>query len=298
MLCNAALALLVQTAAAGPVLVVVQDLPWLDRASAVVLGVVARRLAGTRVGYRSEGHRVPRRAASRRPGGGPIFLNATPASGPARRRAVARGAALETEVGLRAGQLAAGGDAEFPEHLPEVVVDGVRAEIELGGDLRVGGARRGEPCHLGFLRGQVTAVAGGGLGRAALPGGGQFGAGTLGEAVRTDVGQQLVGQPEGHARVPRPPHAPEPLAVDKVAAGQVGRAGGAAVLGQGFPVRVFGIRPVARGERAGPGAEPQHDRAGAGLGQLAELAGDGLGGAAAAGALRCLGEVGQRELEL
>ena len=107
MLCNAALALLVQTAAAGPVLVVVQDLPWLDRASAVVLGVVARRLAGTRVGYRSEGHRVPRRAASRRPGGGPIFLNATPASGPARRRAVARGAALETEVGLRAGQLAA-----------------------------------------------------------------------------------------------------------------------------------------------------------------------------------------------
>ena len=51
MLCNAALALLVQTAAAGPVLAVVDDLPWLDRASAVVLGVLARRLAGTRVGF-------------------------------------------------------------------------------------------------------------------------------------------------------------------------------------------------------------------------------------------------------
>ena len=51
MLSNAALALLVQATGAGPVLVVVDDLPWLDRASAVVLGVVARRLAGSRVGF-------------------------------------------------------------------------------------------------------------------------------------------------------------------------------------------------------------------------------------------------------
>jgi len=51
MLSNAALELLVQAAEDGPVLVVVDDLPWLDRASAVVLGVVARRLAGRRVGF-------------------------------------------------------------------------------------------------------------------------------------------------------------------------------------------------------------------------------------------------------
>jgi hypothetical protein len=51
MLSNAVLVLLVQAAGAGPVLVVVDDLPWLDRASAVVLGVVARRLAGSRVGF-------------------------------------------------------------------------------------------------------------------------------------------------------------------------------------------------------------------------------------------------------
>ncbi len=50
MLSNAALALLVQASEAGPVLVV-DDLPWLDRASAVVLGAVARRLASTRVGF-------------------------------------------------------------------------------------------------------------------------------------------------------------------------------------------------------------------------------------------------------
>jgi DNA-binding CsgD family transcriptional regulator len=48
---NAALALVLQAAAARPVLVIVDDLPWVDRASAVVLGFVARRLAGSRVGF-------------------------------------------------------------------------------------------------------------------------------------------------------------------------------------------------------------------------------------------------------
>ncbi|MEV0117338.1 AAA family ATPase [Streptomyces sp. NPDC050844] len=55
---NAALALLVQAAAERPLLVIVDDLPWLDRASAVVLGFLARRLDAGRVGllgaYRSE----------------------------------------------------------------------------------------------------------------------------------------------------------------------------------------------------------------------------------------------------
>jgi predicted ATPase len=46
---NAALILLRQAAAARPVLVVVDDLPWLDRVSAGVLGFIARRLAGSSV---------------------------------------------------------------------------------------------------------------------------------------------------------------------------------------------------------------------------------------------------------
>ncbi|MEV6037859.1 ATP-binding protein [Nonomuraea sp. NPDC052116] len=51
LLVNAMLALLRQVAAGSPLLLVVDDLPWLDQASAAVLGFVARRLAGTRIGF-------------------------------------------------------------------------------------------------------------------------------------------------------------------------------------------------------------------------------------------------------
>jgi len=48
---NAALMMLRRAAAARPVLVAVDDLPWLDRVSAGVLGFVARRLADSSVGF-------------------------------------------------------------------------------------------------------------------------------------------------------------------------------------------------------------------------------------------------------
>ena len=47
---SAALALLRHVAARGPLLLIVDDLPWIDRASAGVLGFVARRLVGSRAG--------------------------------------------------------------------------------------------------------------------------------------------------------------------------------------------------------------------------------------------------------
>lgn len=47
---NAILAMLGELAATAPVLLVVDDLPWLDRSSAIVLGLVARRLSGLRAG--------------------------------------------------------------------------------------------------------------------------------------------------------------------------------------------------------------------------------------------------------
>jgi DNA-binding CsgD family transcriptional regulator len=49
-ICNATLTVLQRSAAARPLLLIVDDLPWLDRASAAVLGFVARRLSGGRVG--------------------------------------------------------------------------------------------------------------------------------------------------------------------------------------------------------------------------------------------------------
>ena len=48
---NAALAVLRQAAAARPLLVILDDQPWLDRASSLVLGFAARRLGGSRVGF-------------------------------------------------------------------------------------------------------------------------------------------------------------------------------------------------------------------------------------------------------
>jgi DNA-binding CsgD family transcriptional regulator len=51
LLSNAALSLLREASASQPLLVIVDDLPWLDRASASVLGFVARRLAGSRIGF-------------------------------------------------------------------------------------------------------------------------------------------------------------------------------------------------------------------------------------------------------
>ncbi|MGW0581729.1 AAA family ATPase [Streptomyces sp. NPDC002920] len=48
---NAVLFLLRRAATERPVLIVVDDLPWLDRASSAVLAFVARRLAGTRIGF-------------------------------------------------------------------------------------------------------------------------------------------------------------------------------------------------------------------------------------------------------
>jgi DNA-binding CsgD family transcriptional regulator len=49
----AALAALRQAAVSSPVMVIVDDLPWLDRATAGVLGFVAHRLAGSHVGFLS-----------------------------------------------------------------------------------------------------------------------------------------------------------------------------------------------------------------------------------------------------
>ena len=51
LVCNAMLFLLRAVSADRPLLLVADDLPWVDRASAAVLGFVSRRLAGSRVAF-------------------------------------------------------------------------------------------------------------------------------------------------------------------------------------------------------------------------------------------------------
>jgi DNA-binding CsgD family transcriptional regulator len=50
-LANAVLEVLSRVAAARPLVLIVDDLPWVDRASASVFSFVARRLAGTQIGF-------------------------------------------------------------------------------------------------------------------------------------------------------------------------------------------------------------------------------------------------------
>jgi DNA-binding CsgD family transcriptional regulator len=50
-ICNAALALLVRASESTPLVLLVDDIPWLDHASAAVLGFIARRLAGQRIAF-------------------------------------------------------------------------------------------------------------------------------------------------------------------------------------------------------------------------------------------------------
>ena len=64
---NAALVLLRHVTERVPLLLIVDDLPWIDRASAGVLSFVARRLIGSRAGLLAAGGPV-RKATSTGPG--------------------------------------------------------------------------------------------------------------------------------------------------------------------------------------------------------------------------------------
>jgi DNA-binding CsgD family transcriptional regulator len=57
--CTAALSLLRLAAAAEPMLLIVDDLQWLDRSSAAVLSFVARRLTGCRLGFLAAARTAP-----------------------------------------------------------------------------------------------------------------------------------------------------------------------------------------------------------------------------------------------
>src|SRR5690242_2883705 len=87
-----------------------------------------------RAGWRSAGHWHHCHARLR---GSHPWESLVRPRGHRRRRPVA------ADDGQRLPELAAGGDGELREDLGQVVLDGARAEEQLGGDLRVGQARPG-----------------------------------------------------------------------------------------------------------------------------------------------------------
>ena len=104
-----------------------------------------------------------------------------------------------------------------------MVLDGARADEEVGGDLAVGVAVRRQAGDLRFLRGELVMRIHGpfsGMSARRL----QLGPCTLGERVHPEVTEEVVGDLQLLARVKASAFASQPFAVEKVRAGKIDEA--------------------------------------------------------------------------
>src|SRR3954471_23890347 len=115
-------------------------------------------------------------------------------------------------------KLAARADVELGEHLAQVIRDGVLADEQPRADLGVREALGGEPRDLGLLRGQIAAGLDGAL-AGALAGGEQLALGARGERLDPHRGEHLERRTQLFAGVEPAALAPEPFAVEQMAAG-------------------------------------------------------------------------------
>ncbi len=99
-----------------------------------------------------------------------------------------------------ARELGTGFDPKLAERLAQVVVDRARADEQLSGDLPIRCALCREATDLCFLRGQLVARLRGPL-AGALAGGLELDPRALGESLRTERGEQLVGTAQVLPRV-------------------------------------------------------------------------------------------------
>src|ERR1041385_4637076 len=97
-------------------------------------------------------------------------------------RVGSRGAGLREPGGQHLPELAAGADAELPEHLVEVVLDRPGADEELASDLRVGPAVAGPAGDLALLGGERVVGAAGALADG-FAGGQELAPGAFGEGL-------------------------------------------------------------------------------------------------------------------
>ena len=167
-------------------------------------------------------------------------------------------------------ELLARADVELGEDLAQVVLDGTRADEELGADLRVRAPVDREPGDLQLLGGQLVVR----LDRPpanGLAGREQLALGALGERLRPDAPEELVGRAQLLARVRTAVLPAQPLAVHELAAGAMhGHAGPAQALDR-LAVERLGIVAVA-GQRARPGQYAERPVSARGAGPLLEPA--------------------------
>src|SRR4051812_3556086 len=170
--------------------------------------------------------------------------------------------------GERAAQLLAGADLELGEHLAQVVLDGARADEQLGADLRVRLPVARHPGDLGLLGREDVAGLHGPPGRG-LAGGQQLAACALGERLGADLVEAVVGGAELLARVNAPVLATQPFAVQELGAGVMDHATAALEPLDRLAVERFRIASVAQ-QRARAGLDAKCPIGAAGPRALAE----------------------------
>src|SRR5919204_3665454 len=138
-------------------------------------------------------------------------------------RTVARAPCLADALGSRSSPLDSAGlgdevelvaraDAELAEDLVQVVLDGARADEQLGADLWVGEPFASEPRDLFLLRRELIAGVVSALARL-LARSQELVARAFGEPFRAHRGERVVREPQLLASVNPPILAPQPLAV-------------------------------------------------------------------------------------
>src|SRR5580765_2282075 len=154
-------------------------------------------------------------------------------------------------------ELLAGADVELREHLVQVPFDGARAEEELRTDLRVRLTVPGELRDLCLLGGELVARVVGASARF-LSGGDELSPRSLGESLHAHGAEHVVRRVQVLARVDAPVLSSQPLAVEKMRAGLVGREAAAAEPVDRLAVERVGCRALAEQRaRAGLDAERQ-----------------------------------------
>src|SRR3954454_15936020 len=146
-------------------------------------------------------------------------------------------------------------DPELGEHLPEVPFDGARAEEQLGADLGVSSALSCQPCDVRLLRRQLVARLVAALAHR-LAGGQQLTACAFGEPVGAHRREHLVRRAQLRTRIAPAVLTAQPLAVEQMAARELGAEPPAAQPVNRFAIEAVGCVALAQ-QRPGTRLEPE-----------------------------------------